>query len=306
MKVRSLALTGAAALVMAIGCGPVEEDDVRKGGLGQACHADDTCDGLLVCIDGECIVEDDEIERGRLGEACYPNHACDHPLICAYEVCVERPLDEGGAGQPCYADGTCEGPLYCSGGECVAEGEPGELGGPCLEGDECESPNVCVEGVCECAEPGTMCSDGTIHAGNYAGYDYFTTPADLGWRFTWNNGGTDYTDTGVFDEDDGWTNTSILADLDDAGAPYKAAKACWELDAHGHSDWFLPAKNELMDLLYENRRAIGGFDSNGTYWSSSSYEGDVGAAWFVTFDYGTAIRTGKDFNTRVRCVRGSG
>ena len=43
----------------------------------------------------------------------------------------------------------------------------------------------------------------------------------------------------------------------------------------GYTDWFLPSKDEL-NLLYENKTAIGGFVAT-SYWSST--EGDINNAW---------------------------
>src|SRR5580704_14378436 len=40
--------------------------------------------------------------------------------------------------------------------------------------------------------------------------------------------------------------------------------------AHGHQDWRVPTKNEL-NVLFNNRAAIGGFDTTGWHWSSSPY-----------------------------------
>src|SRR5712671_3680952 len=36
--------------------------------------------------------------------------------------------------------------------------------------------------------------------------------------------------------------------------------------AYNHEDWRVPKKNEL-DVLFNNRAAIGGFDESGSYWS---------------------------------------
>jgi hypothetical protein len=64
--------------------------------------------------------------------------------------------------------------------------------------------------------------------------------------------------------------------------------AAW-LDANGHKDWRVPTKGEL-NVLYNNRAAIGGFDESGSYpagWSwSSSQSGDT-SAWAQRFSDGS-------------------
>ncbi len=77
---------------------------------------------------------------------------------------------------------------------------------------------------------------------------------------------------------DGAANTAlILATLGAGGA---AASLCssYEVDSSGNTpcqagnacydDWFLPAQTQLGNL-YDNRVAIGGFDDNSYYWSST-------------------------------------
>jgi hypothetical protein len=85
----------------------------------------------------------------------------------------------------------------------------------------------------------------------------------------------------------------------------QAQAFCAKLDANGHQDWRVPSKGEL-DVLYQNRDAIGGFDESGSgpagwYWSSSQsyYYG----AWAQRFSDG-----GQNYNTKyddssLRCVR---
>jgi Flp pilus assembly pilin Flp len=93
----------------------------------------------------------------------------------------------------------------------------------------------------------------------------------------WNNGTTNYTTTGTTSSTNGMSNTNTLVALNDAGAPYNAAKTC---RAHG-PDWYLPASNELLTI--ENAAGQNGvgslsFYANGTfYWTST--EGDSSHAW---------------------------
>jgi hypothetical protein len=78
-----------------------------------------------------------------------------------------------------------------------------------------------------------------------------------------------------------------------------------KLDAHGHKDWRVPTKGEL-NVLYNNRAAIGGFDESGSgpadwYWSSSQYSYD--GAWAQRFSDGTQVNDLKIYDSSLRCVR---
>jgi hypothetical protein len=66
----------------------------------------------------------------------------------------------------------------------------------------------------------------------------------------------------------------------------------------GYSDWFLPSKDEL-NLLYQNRDAVGGFATTGhpTYWSSTQ-KGGISFTNFTSFANGvTSARTQFFFTT---------
>jgi len=75
-----------------------------------------------------------------------------------------------------------------------------------------------------------------------------------------------------------------------------AAYYCDRLVEGGHSDWFLPSRDEL-NKLFINRVAIGGFVENYLYWSSSEYSAT--SAWDQAFASGTSKAAG----ARVRAVR---
>jgi hypothetical protein len=73
----------------------------------------------------------------------------------------------------------------------------------------------------------------------------------------------------------------------------------------GHKDWHVPTKNEL-NVLFNNRAAIGGFDISGSnpsgwYWSSSFY--DKWNAWGQRFSDGFQNDFSKVYPSSVRCVR---
>jgi len=81
-----------------------------------------------------------------------------------------------------------------------------------------------------------------------------------------------------------------------------AARLCGDLVLGGYSDWYLPSKDEL-NQLYLNKVAIGGFNSNGlAYWSSS--EGDNDRAWEQGFNQGSQWSYYKNYGFDiVRAVR---
>jgi len=77
-----------------------------------------------------------------------------------------------------------------------------------------------------------------------------------------------------------------------------------KLDAHGHDDWRVPTKSEL-NVLFNNRAAIGGFDVSGSlpagwYWSSRDY---YGLAWAQRFSDGHQSYDYKSSDSSLRCVR---
>jgi len=78
-----------------------------------------------------------------------------------------------------------------------------------------------------------------------------------------------------------------------------------QLDAHGHKDWRVPTKAEL-NVLFNNRAAIGGFDVTGSYpagwyWSASPYY--LWNAWGQRFSDGCQHNYDKGNHSAVRCVR---
>lgn len=156
-----------------------------------------------------------------------------------------------------------------------------------------------------CPNPGDTCSDGTKYAGSYSTYYLYTTPFDKG-IYTWNNGDTLGTNTNALNFYYGMPNFTKLANLTDAYAPYNAALACKSLNdssAYGYTDWYLPARYELINALYANRAAIGTFALT-NYWSST--ESSKIQAYYRGFDV-NSIEGGSNKNNmyRVRCVRRS-
>ena len=172
----------------------------------------------------------------------------------------------------------------------------------------------------DCPNIGDTCVDGSIYAGFSpdGGSRMYTTPTDAG-GFAWNNGVFNFVDTamqnctGPNNEPTcttGEANTAFLITADSnttAGIqPHNAAQHCSDLVAHGQTDWYLPALDEL-NVLYTNKNA-GDLNStfnetaSGFYWSSS--EAAASISWFQRFDDGLQDDFyAKSVGWRVRCVR---
>ena len=121
-------------------------------------------------------------------------------------------------------------------------------------------------------KPGDRMRDGSIYAGNSpdTGKAMYTTPQDAPLTYTFN----------------------------------KAQKYAEKLDAHGRRDWRMPTKSEL-NVLFQNRAAIGGFDESGSYpagcyWSSTQ---NYDFAWDQRFSDGHKNTNLKYGASSLRCVR---
>ena len=75
-----------------------------------------------------------------------------------------------------------------------------------------------------------------------------------------------------------------------------AMKACADLG----DGWRLPTKDELLNILYENKDEIGGFATS-YYWSSTEY--DNSSAWGRSFANGNRDYSYKYYAFYVRAVR---
>ncbi len=179
-------------------------------------------------------------------------------------------------------------------------------------------PILCVRTVDSCedgtATVGTVCNNGMVYAGisPYNDAPIYTTPCDAGmsWdgssctgtrdEMTWNNGSSNWTETGFQDDDTGDLNTIGLASLSDAGSPYEAVEYCHNLEAHGHDDWYLPARSERNLSDIEGPYSL----EESEYWSSTEYDDNSleRAGTFMTQTVGTYWRF-KNSTHPVRCMR---
>lgn len=191
---------------------------------------------------------------------------------------------------------------------------------PCVGTGSCPA-NECT-GTQHAPAVGETCTDGSIYAGLSpdGGVPMYTTPADAPSLYSWNDGTTNYTDMSMVNCTNaspgtaatcrtGEVNTTFLAGATgEPDYPFAAAEYCDGLTAHGHSDWYLPAQDEL-DVLYDNKNAG---DLNGTFnesdsfpagWYWSSTELSVGGARFQRFSTGSQDNGDKFSLFVVRCVR---
>jgi len=121
---------------------------------------------------------------------------------------------------------------------------------------------------------GAGMSDGTVYAGSLNGKKIYTTPNDAPLTYTFK----------------------------------EVAQYAEQLNAQnflGHDDWRVPTKDEL-NVLFNNRAVIGGFDESGSYpdgwyWTSSPYNKFFG--WAQRFSDGKQ-EYGRDGFTSLRCGRG--
>jgi len=104
--------------------------------------------------------------------------------------------------------------------------------------------------------------------------------------------------TGATSLTDGKANTTTIVNI--LGAGTYAAKICDDLEAFGHSDWYLPSRDELS-AMEDNKTAIGNFDTGKAYWSSSEYADYY--AFIVYFNNGMHVNTMKNNIHNLRCIR---
>ena len=113
------------------------------------------------------------------------------------------------------------------------------------------------------------------------------------WGYTWRGVPTG-TSIG-----DGQKNTFAIVSA--MGSDWNAARICNDLVLNGYDDWYLPSRDEL-NLLYKQRKIIGGLYPNAVYWSSS--ESSVSTAWSQCFGDGWQHETSnKDNAYYVRAIR---
>lgn len=127
-------------------------------------------------------------------------------------------------------------------------------------------------------------------------------PSDQG-IVTWYNTGYMITGASNAQIGSGQANTNTIISSQGNTGTY-AAKLCQDLVIDTYSDWYLPSIDELTKL-YNNRVSIGGFASNGVYWSSTEITGTYAAenVWYVDFKYSGTYGSDKSYLKMVRAIR---
>ena len=124
------------------------------------------------------------------------------------------------------------------------------------------------------------------------------TVADISLGATWGCYGTT---TGAGGTVIGTGNQNTINIMDGCATVGIAARLCGELVQGGYSDWYLPSKDEL-NKLYLNQTAIGGFNNNKYYWSSTEF--DLNYAWKQYFSNGDQFSSHlKSTTSYVRAIR---
>ena len=187
-------------------------------------------------------------------------------------------------------------------------------------GNFAEVWNAQTEGDCTGSPaPGTICPDGTVYAGQSpdGGVPMFVPRCDAGQSWdgvactgtalllSWNDGFSNWVSVST-GASAGKANTATLVVTDSNSVqpgvqPHIAAQYCDDLNHGGHTDWYLPARNELA-VMYINRAAIGGLNISGSnYWSSS--QDNTNSAWRRRFSDGDEYGNNKNYTFLVRCAR---
>ncbi len=98
----------------------------------------------------------------------------------------------------------------------------------------------------------------------------------------------------------GTGNQNTIDIMAGCAEPSIAARKCGDLVLNGYSDWYLPSNKEL-EILSNNRAAIGGFNNTELYWSSSQY--DSGFAYYLDFSNGLTFLAKKNVGRKIRPIR---
>ena len=98
---------------------------------------------------------------------------------------------------------------------------------------------------------------------------FIAAASDQSAAIQWRNGSDIATGATATAIGTGNANTNTIVSAQGSGS--YAAKLCSDLSLNGYTDWYLPSRDELLQM-FNNRVAIGGFVVS-TYWSSSE------AAW---------------------------
>jgi hypothetical protein len=121
---------------------------------------------------------------------------------------------------------------------------------------------------------------------------YVSSEVDLG-DFEWGCFGTEIGSSSEAIGTGEQNTLDIVAGCSDTDS---AAYMCNDATINGYSDWYLPSKDELIEM-YNNKTVIGGFSSD-WYWSSSEYLNNYARVIHLGFGY-----TNSQYKNTLRPVR---
>ena len=132
-------------------------------------------------------------------------------------------------------------------------------------------------------------------------YQTFIFQSQLFWVFPFNH---NFAVWGPNDQFVGATNPSngLLNTMDISGqvmGSNAAAKVCNSLSAYGMNDWYLPSRNEMLEM-YNIREQLGNF-SEEAYWTSTEVSASHAEA--IDFTSGEVQEVQKNVQLRCRCIR---
>jgi hypothetical protein len=99
----------------------------------------------------------------------------------------------------------------------------------------------------------------------------------------------------------GEANTTAIVSTYGTGLVYYAARYCAEDISGGAEDWFLPSKDELMEIYTNLKLGNIGNLIDGYYWSSS--ENDLNTAFALNFTNGAWMVLSKSNHFKARSIR---
>ena len=104
-------------------------------------------------------------------------------------------------------------------------------------------------------------------------HGFVAASSDQSTGYFWSNIQASWIGTTGTDIGNGWSNTISI--ISQSGHTSSAAQLCRNYSGGGYNDWYLPSRDELIQM-YSNRSVIGGFSGSSFYWSSSEWTGTGG------------------------------
>lgn len=166
--------------------------------------------------------------------------------------------------------------------------------------------------------PGCLSADGSIYAGKSPDGDrpMFVTRCDYGQNWDgfkcagirllrpWGGGIGSNPAVNAHHIFSGSTNTDMLINADsnpdeDGQQPYMAAQACADLNIHSKTDWYLPARDELL-IISHHHEEIENFQIGAWYYTSNG-AGGAGRVIIMGSDGTTTINLNSSLP--IRCAR---